>query len=208
MTSTRCRVLLRAPAAAQRLREVDDRELRVARGGDAQRLRREQLALRVEDLEERRAAGVVAQVRDLEALAIWLRRSVSAASTSRDVRLATSASCTSRNAICTVCAYCTSVSSRRAVASSTCASIALSANSGCTRPRPMLQMAARAAEQVRQRGRLEAVGAGQRERREIVGARLLDAQVGRGDAALPCGGCRDGARAIPKAIPPAAAAPR
>ena len=44
---------LRTPAAAQRLGEIDDRQPRLARGADAQRLRREQRALRVEHLEER-----------------------------------------------------------------------------------------------------------------------------------------------------------
>src|SRR5512142_559987 len=44
------------PAAAHRLGEIDDRETHVARGENLQRLRLEQLALRVEDLEVRRVS--------------------------------------------------------------------------------------------------------------------------------------------------------
>src|SRR5689334_23171298 len=67
------------PAAAQRLREIDDREADVARRDDLQRLRLQQLSLCIEHLEIRRVAGPVTQIRKLEdarklVLALALRR--------------------------------------------------------------------------------------------------------------------------------------
>jgi hypothetical protein len=55
---------LAVPAAAERFREVDDRQPRIAGGRDAQRLGGEQRALRVEHFEVRRAAGFVAKRRN------------------------------------------------------------------------------------------------------------------------------------------------
>jgi len=67
-TSIRGGERFRAPPATQRLREIHDRHPRVARRRDAQRLGGEQRALRVENLEERRSPGVVAERRDRKRL--------------------------------------------------------------------------------------------------------------------------------------------
>ena len=97
--SVRGGVGLPVPAAPKRLREIDDRQPRIARRRDAQSLGGEQRALRIQHLEVRRAAGFVAQRGDCERLASAGRAAaVSAASTSPAERFVTSASCTSRKA--------------------------------------------------------------------------------------------------------------
>ena len=68
VVSVRDRERLRRPTAAQRLREIDDRYPCVARRGDPQRLGGEKGPLRVEHLQVRRAAGLVADVGDLQRL--------------------------------------------------------------------------------------------------------------------------------------------
>ena len=114
-------------------------------------------------LEERRAARVVAQHRDLvrpsrAGRAGRFRRRARRAT--RDWRPARRAPRGTRSAPSARTAP--SVSSRRAFASSTCDSIAFSASSGCTRPRPKRPDRRGRREETRQRGRFEAVRAGQR----------------------------------------------
>src|SRR4029450_10860501 len=56
------------PAAARRLREVDERETHVARGDDLERLREQELPLRVEHFKVGGIAGTIAKAGVLERL--------------------------------------------------------------------------------------------------------------------------------------------
>src|SRR5512134_1036676 len=174
----------RGPTAPKRLCEIDQRDARVARRGDLERLRLQQLARRIEHLEEWRVTRTVAKIGELERL-----REMIASRSLRGERLAVRAIRDQRVVrFAKRRLYGLLIIDQRLVAP---CGLGLHVRFDPLEIQQRLRQCGteaprhgRSAEQIAQSGGLRAEQRRQRQRREIVGTRDVDAQARRGDLRL------------------------